>query len=126
MTHHKTKFDDMNQVQRSLHNLIHILDDDCLQTYEASLSEAIDTITQLEQQRDELQTKYHNLVLASEKSADLLLDAANQRDMLLAALRVISDCIVIADDNAENHALDCNGDIRRHLRYAMAIAIKAQ
>jgi hypothetical protein len=51
---HKTEFENMNATQRSLHNLCCILDGDDLLSYERSISAAIDEITDLKQQRDEL------------------------------------------------------------------------
>jgi len=45
---HKTKFDDMCELQRRLHNLTCIMDtDDDIATYESAVSAAIDRITLL-------------------------------------------------------------------------------
>ena len=60
---HKTEFENMNATQRSLHNLICILDDPCELTYEQSISNAIDEITYLTQQRDELLAAINQAVM---------------------------------------------------------------
>ena len=69
---HKTEFENMNATQRSLHNLICILDDPCLLTYEQSISNAIDEITDLTQQRDELLDTLEELLYACTDKAEAM------------------------------------------------------
>lgn len=52
---HSTKFEDMCEIQRSLHNLTHIIDqDDDIATYKDSISSAIDEIDTLRKKPDSM------------------------------------------------------------------------
>lgn len=51
---HKTPFESMTPIQRSLHNLTHVIDDDIIATYKLSISNAIDELSELRQQNGEL------------------------------------------------------------------------
>lgn len=61
---HKTPFEQMNGTQRALHNLTHIIEDGCELSYIPAISDAIDQITALQQQRYELAALNAELVAA--------------------------------------------------------------
>lgn len=68
MTQHTTRFEDMSLVQRSLHNLTCIMDDDdCIATYKGAVSAAIDGLTAIRQERNALEQQRDELLAALEK-----------------------------------------------------------